>query len=110
MILFGNASDSGRDSRGWFVGSFIEAPPNLRHTNAVEIKWMTHAPGEARADWGTSRGTSMTVLLRGRLRMIFQDREHVLETPGDYVMWAPGVPHRWVAIDESLMLTVRWPS
>jgi hypothetical protein len=29
---------------------------------------------------------------------------------GDYVAWSPGVDHRGKAIEDAVILTVRWPS
>jgi quercetin dioxygenase-like cupin family protein len=34
----------------------------------------------------------------------------VLTRPGDYVLWGPGVDHSWLAEQESVVVTVRWPS
>jgi len=34
----------------------------------------------------------------------------VLDTAGDYVVWDNGIDHRWRAEDDSVMITVRWPS
>ena len=35
----------------------------------------------------------------------------ILETIGDYVLWQAGVTHRWyVEREETVVLTVRWPS
>ncbi|WP_374005171.1 hypothetical protein [Streptomyces ipomoeae] len=34
----------------------------------------------------------------------------MLERQGDYVVWGRGVDHSWVAEEESVVLTVRWPS
>ena len=33
-----------------------------------------------------------------------------LTTAGDYVIFAPGVEHRWTSLDASIVVTVRWPS
>jgi quercetin dioxygenase-like cupin family protein len=56
----------------------------------------------------------MSVLIRGRFRLEFHDgnraRDLLLEREGDYALWDAGVPHNWVAEEDSVMLTVRWPS
>ena len=37
--------------------------------------------------------------------------ELLLEQPGDYALWAPGVAHRWtIEQDDTVVMTVRWPS
>jgi quercetin dioxygenase-like cupin family protein len=40
----------------------------------------------------------------------FPDREVVLAREGDFVLFGPGVPHSFRSVEESLVLTVRWPS
>ncbi|MET9017469.1 signal peptidase I, partial [Streptomyces olivaceoviridis] len=37
-------------------------------------------------------------------------RSVLLEEQGDYVVWGRGVDHSWFAEEESVVLTVRWPS
>jgi quercetin dioxygenase-like cupin family protein len=34
----------------------------------------------------------------------------MLEKPGDYVMWGPGVSHTYRAEEDSVVITVSWPS
>jgi hypothetical protein len=36
--------------------------------------------------------------------------EVLLARQGDYAMWGPGIDHHWSADEESVVLTVRWPS
>lgn len=108
--LAGNAALDGAPFRGWFVGHFL--PPDAARSNDVEIKWGVHARDEARSNWSSSGvATTMSVLVRGRFRLTFESGEHVLATPGDYVLWGPGIAHRWRAeADDTVILTVRWPS
>jgi len=110
-IATGNAFDDGPAHRGWLVGNFIAPPDSVANTSDVEIKWGTHAAGEERADWTTGETrTSMMMLISGRFLQRLPDREVELSRQGDYVMWGPGVVHAWRAIEDSVMLTVRWPS
>lgn len=106
----GNANEAPPGDRGWFVGRFIGKEDDLRHSDSIEIKWGAHAPGDRRAEWTQNQATTITILVRGRMRIQLPDREHLLEKEGDYVMWAPGVIHRWVVEDHTLILTIRWPS
>ena len=40
-----------------------------------------------------------------------EEREEiVLSREGDYVRWVPGTDHTWKAEQDSVVLTVRWPS
>ncbi|MEU6407115.1 signal peptidase I [Streptomyces sp. NPDC046985] len=104
---------AGRDAaldRGWLLGHF-KAPGDPRHSDAVEIKWGVHPRGERRARWVTGEvRTALLVLVSGRFRMEFPGREVLLAEQGDYVVWGRGVDHSWVAEEDSVVLTVRWPS
>ncbi len=109
----GNATDDAGPFRGWFVGHFVPPEFGLRATDAVEVKWGSHALGETRADWGsTDHATSLSLLVRGAIRLVFSDgREALLDEPGDYALWPPTVAHRWrIEAEDTVVLTVRWPS
>lgn len=77
----------------------------------MEIKWGVHPSGDQRAQWvrGEER-TALLVLISGRFRVELPGRSVLLERQGDYVVWGHGVDHSWVAEEESVVLTVRWPS
>lgn len=109
-VVIGNAGRDGAAYRGWFVGHFVDSA--LAGTEAVEVKWGTHALHETRARWATSkRATTMSMLIRGSIRLFFREHEALLSHPGDYVLWGPGVAHRWqIEADDTVVLTVRWPS
>jgi hypothetical protein len=112
-VVTGNANRDAEAVRGWFVGHFLSPDFGLRSTSDVEIKWGTHAIGEVRPEWGTSDfATTLSVLVRGCIRLVFDDgREALLDEPGDYALWAPGVAHRWtIEQADTVVLTVRWPS
>jgi hypothetical protein len=110
----GNAGDDGM--RGWFVGWFVPPHGGLRRRHDVEIKWGVHAAGERRArGWAACQtATTASVLVAGRfavwLRVDGVDREIRLQRAGDYLIFGPGVPHTWQAIEASTVLTVRVPS
>ncbi len=112
---FGNAHEDTLPYRGWLVGHFVDGSNfPIRHTNDVEIKWGVHPAGETREAWvrGEFR-TCIVILVSGRFRIRFSERPEeqvVLERRGDYVMWGPGVDHRWTAEDDSVIIAVRWPS
>lgn len=67
--------------------------------------------GDERAHWVTGEDrTALQVLVSGRFRVDFPGRSVVLAEQGDYVVWGRGVDHSWYAEEESVVLTVRWPS
>jgi len=56
----------------------------------------------------------MSVLIRGRFRLMFDEganmHEVLLAREGDYALWDAGVAHSWITEEDSVILTVRWPS
>ena len=106
----GKASADGPLNAGWLLGHFLP-PDDPRHSDEVEIKWGVHPAGQERAEWvrGESRKT-LAVLVSGRFRLRFPDRDALLAEPGEYAVWGKGVDHSWVAEIDSIVLIVRWPS
>jgi uncharacterized cupin superfamily protein len=106
----GNAEDDGVDYRGWFVGSFLNAE-DARSTEDVEVKWGLHPAGETRASWNQNEtATTLCLLVSGRFNLDFDADLVTLARPGDHAVWGPGIKHRWHAVDDSVVLTVRCPS
>jgi hypothetical protein len=111
----GNAkADQLRDS-GWFVGQFVAPALGLRHQHAVELKWGIHPDGEKRRrPWASGHATTISVLIRGCLRVTFYvgevPRLVTLETEGDYIIFAPDTVHSWEAIGDTVVVSVRFPS
>ena len=108
-VTRGNAVEAARDSRGWFLGHF-HADPALR-SGDVELKWWTHPKGDRRAEWSPASAVrTLNVLIRGHFVLVFPDREVALEKEGDFVLFGPDVAHSYRTVEDSLVLTVRWPS
>lgn len=108
-IEIGNAAKDTKDTRGWLIGSFIEEKAGMRHTDNFELKWGVHKTGEERTEWVTGETrTTLGILISGSFTMEFRDRTVTFDTPGDYVMWGPGVDHKWRAASDAVWLTVRW--
>ncbi|KAI0562574.1 RmlC-like cupin [Gracilaria domingensis] len=109
-VSFGSAPYDGKPYQGWWVGHFVQQD-SLRRTTAVETKWVTHNGGRRHDGFATNRiATSMAILISGKHRLEFESSYVVLENPGDYVIWGPGVAHSWTALEHSTMLCIRWPS
>lgn len=110
-IQTGNAVIDSKDTRGWLVGHFIKDQLDLRHSKDVEIKWAFHPAGESRVEWVTGESrTSIGILISGKFSVEFRDRTLVFDKQGDYVMWGLGTDHKWRALEDSVWLTIRWPS
>lgn len=119
LLAFGHVNDSvyvgnaGKDAaldQGWLLGHFRDIG-DPRHSEALEIKWGVHPRADERSQWvrGEKR-TALLVLISGRFHVELPDRSVLLKAQGDYVVWGCGVDHSWFAEEESVVLTVRWPS
>ena len=107
----GNAADDGRDNRGWILGHFIEGSKDVRSTKDVEVKWGIHPAGEKRPEWTTDdQRTTMVLLIAGNFVVNLSDGNVELARQGDYAVWGPGIDHSWEAKEDSVVITVRWPS
>jgi quercetin dioxygenase-like cupin family protein len=107
---FGNAATDGDPRRGWFVGHFTD-PGDVRLSKDVEIKWGRHPAGEQREAWHDDESrTTVLLLVKGRFRIDLSVGSHVLANEGDYAMWGPGIGHAWRAEEDSVVVTIRWPS
>lgn len=106
----GNATVDAAGDRGWLLGHF-KPMDDVRHSDDVEIKWGVHLPGDQRAEWVTEeKRTALLILISGRFRVELPGRSVLLANQGDYVVWSHGVDHSWHAEEESVVVTVRWPS
>jgi len=115
-FVFGNAVEEGRQEScypGWFIGSFVSPALGLRCNGDVEVKWGIHEPNDEKRSGGTNdKSMTLTLLISGSLLMQFPqlNTEVTLQRPGDYVLFAPKVQHRWRSLSDSVVVTVRWPS
>jgi quercetin dioxygenase-like cupin family protein len=50
------------------------------------------------------------VLISGRFRIELSIGRFMLGRQGDYAVWGPGIDHSWRAEEESVVVTIRWPS
>jgi hypothetical protein len=116
----GNAESDAGENRSWLVGHF-KARDDIRYDEDVEVKVSSHLAGDERPEWTTGEvRRTFFMLMSGRWRLDLavegevdgaNRRETVmLEKPGDYVVWGPGVAHSYRAVDDSVVVTVRWPS
>ena len=75
------------------------------------MKWFTHVKGDTRPEWSAANSVrTLSILNRGRFVLLFPDHEVLLENEGDFVLFGPGIAHSFRSEEESLVLTVRWPS
>ena len=108
--VFGNAAQAA-ETRGWFLGHFVPGAANPLRSDDLELKWFTHRKGETRTEWAPpSAVRTLNLLIRGSFVLVFPDQEVALQREGDFVLFGPDVAHSYRSVEESLVLTVRWPS
>lgn len=82
----------------------------------IAVKWFVHKPTDP-PEWGkrkaTSEGRSMSLLAgEGKFKLRFskgdQECTLILDKPGDFAIWGPGLEHSWEPIQISTILTIRW--
>jgi quercetin dioxygenase-like cupin family protein len=108
----GNAADESSDYRGWLVGHFIDPEKGeVRKTNNLEVKWGIHPAGDQRKEWTEAEDRStLVILVSGTFRVDLSVKSVTLTRQGDYLTWGPGIEHSWQAEEDSVVITVRWPS
>ncbi len=107
----GNAADDGQNNRGWILGHFIDKSGGARSTSDVEVKWGIHPAGDQRPDRTTDdHRTTMVLLVEGNFVVSLSKGTIELTRQGDYAVWGPGIDHSWKAKEDSVVITVRWPS
>lgn len=129
MVTAGNAAEDGAPFNGWFVGDLPAwlhgrgaasdeaiAALGVRASSVVEVKWGFHPAGMPRpGGWVASSAiTTLSVLISGSFEVSFRAREGdairivPLRRVGDYVISAADYEHTWRAIEDSVILSVRW--
>ena len=122
FVTLANAVIQGKTTKNWIVGHFKDSP--LLHSEDVEIKWDTiEAGAKNEAFSAQGEGTSISMLVRGRMEYLFRvpqpaephkieyvEIHRTLDKEGDFLIWGPKVYHWWHAFEDSLVITVRWPS
>jgi quercetin dioxygenase-like cupin family protein len=107
----GNAAEDGERTRGWILGHFIDSDEGVRSTKDVEVKWGIHPAGEKRTEWTSDdHRTTMVLLVSGNFHVHLTTGQAQLIRQGDYAVWGPGIDHSWEAKEDSIVITVRWPS
>jgi hypothetical protein len=109
QVYVGSAPADAPANHGWLLGHFLPGD-DPRHSDDIEIKWGIHPAGDERAQWVTEdHRTAAILLISGRFRIDLPDRTVLLARQGDYVVFH-ATAHTWRAEEESLVVTVRWPS
>jgi hypothetical protein len=109
-VSYGNGLLDGKHHAGWFIGHFVdESTP--QHTEDIELKYTFNPTGSQNEGFVANRmSRSLAILISGKHLLDFGNTSILLERPGDYAIWSAGVGHTWTSMEDSTLLTVRWPS
>lgn len=108
---FGKAVEAGQGTKppGWIVGNFVSRE-TLRFAEGVEVKWRAHPAGEKTPDWKRQPDKqSIALLVSGRFRFEFRSGAgpYELNELGHYIAWRDEWDHKWEAITDSIVITIR---
>ena len=109
----GNIYTKKNGDRGWIMGHFEQLSGTPFQNNDFEIKWTQHTKGEKKEGAKANRtAKTVSILVRGKMKIDFlEPREtYLLKAEGDYTFWQAGVTHSWEILEDSLVITIRWPS
>lgn len=113
----------------WVVGDHPAIPVDslrfLRHGSGGEggqavkdlaLKWFVHSPADP-PEWGQNKpistGRTFSLLTGvGAFELWFSradgEARVLLEEPGDFALWGPGLVHSWRVLQPSVVVTLRW--
>jgi hypothetical protein len=106
----GNGFEPGPGQNGWFIGAFMPKG-DPRHNEDTELKWCSHKKGEERRNAPAREdGYTVSILISGKFVITLDGEPFILQKQGDYLYFGPGLHHSWKAEEDSVVLSVRWPS
>jgi hypothetical protein len=128
-LLRGNANEAPTHGTGWMLGfsewsrrpgsDLLYVPKDLP-LSGLCLKWFEHPDGhDSGAPKPVSEGRTISLLVSqdSLFRIDFCESADFAATPvesvllsrhGDFVIWGPGLHHRWACVRRSTVLTVRW--
>lgn len=99
-------------NKGWFIGHFIENNEFFK-TQDFEVAWKVHKKGDKNESIAKNKiAKTLSVLIKGKCLWTFPEKNNqiILENEGDYIFWDSGIAHSWEILEDSTILTIRWPS
>lgn len=115
-IITGNLDqqiDSHPETKGWFLGGFMDKYPEFL-SDSVELKWARHKKNDIKPGLpATSSTKSFVILISGKFFIRYPElnQEVTLAQLGDFVFYdANQTSHEAKALEDSLLLVVRYPS
>ena len=99
------------EKRGWFIGHFMDKKSGFK-SEEFELKWAVLSKGTTTEEAFTITSKTMCVLIDGKFQIDFQKHQKkiTLFNRGDFVFFEPNVLYKSEALEDSVVLAIRWPS
>jgi len=110
-ITKGNAIELGKNSKGWFMGYFMDEP-HLR-TDELEVQFIDLKKGDSKESTKINSDVkTLTILIKGCFELKFPDENKtiVLREQGDFIKFDLSSKHVGHALEDARILTIKWPS
>jgi hypothetical protein len=110
-IFPGIAGSPDSPTRGWIIGPFMGE--GLPKTDDIAVKFETIPEGQVRESTPKEiEVTTMALLAGGKIIFWFEGdkKEYLLEKPGEYLIWSPNRKHKTQALEETVLISIRWPN
>ena len=96
----------------WVVG-YARPDDSPLHTNNVYVKWVRLKKGHQKATPTLVKtANTLGVLISGKIAQHFPGKKKtiILKKMGDYIFFGPNTRHSWEALEDCVIITVRWPA
>lgn len=100
-ILTGNINNVKTDKQ-WFIGYFMPEPFK---SDKYEIKWGVHKKNDE--GFNKSQYDTLTILGYGLFEVVFLKSIVKMKEMGDFVYYPKNINHGWLALEDSLVITIR---
>lgn len=111
LLEYGNLYTKPEVKKSWVIGHFIDQRTPFHEKN-FSLKWTKSKKGEKRGHAGINPAKTLDILVYGkhRVNLVESGESVLLEKEGDYIYVGPGIAHTWETLEDSLIVTLRWPS
>ncbi len=111
-IQEGNFDIECKNHKDWIFGHFMEDDSPFKNED-FEIKWGNRLKGfkaEEKNSIAEDGKCTLAILVHGKIIMTLSSLNKIVELSkqGDYFYYEPAMPHSVEALEDSLILTIRW--
>jgi len=100
------------ENKSWIIGFSAQEP---FRTDLFGLKWISYKKGDKREP-SKPNAETLTILISGKFKNTFYDQDGkiivdcIIEKQGDYIYFDKDIMHTWEALEDSLVIALRWPS